>query len=43
MMFHFADDTYLLDEKSSMKEINKFVNKDLLPLLSWLNDKRISQ
>ena len=42
MMFHFADGTCLLYEKGSIKEIIKVVNKDLLPLLSWLNDKRIS-
>lgn len=38
-MLHFANDTYFYDEKSSIKEIDKFGNKNLIPLLSWLNPK----
>ena len=35
--FHFADDTCFLNIKSTIKEINKYVNKDLRSLLNWLN------
>lgn len=38
-MLHFANDTYIYDEKSSIKEIDKFGNKNLIPLLCWLNPK----
>ena len=41
-MFHSEDDAYLLNLKGSMKQKNKFVNKDLKLLPSWLIAKRIS-
>ena len=34
--FHFADDTCFLNIKSTIKEINKHVNKDLRSLSKWL-------
>ena len=40
--FHFADDNCLLNVKQSMKEINRFVNKDLKSFLHWLNANKIS-
>ena len=40
--FHFANDTCLLNVKQSIKEINKFLNKDLKILLHWLNANKIS-
>ena len=35
--FHFADDTCFLNITSTIKEINKHVNKDLRSLSKWLN------
>ena len=40
--FHFADDAFLLNIKSTIKEINKYVNKDLSSLSKWLNANKIS-
>ena len=40
--FHFTDYTCLVNVKQSIKEINKFVNKDLKSLLHWLNANKIS-
>ena len=40
--FHFADDTYQLNFKLSIKETNKSGKKNLKNLLHWLNDKEIS-
>ena len=40
--FHFADDTCFLNIKSTIKEINKYVNKDLRSLSKWLNAIKIS-
>ena len=40
--FYFADDTYLLNIKDSIKKINKLVNKDLQFLIQWLHANKIS-
>ena len=41
--FHFADDTCLLSIKSTIKEIKKYSNKDLIRDLSkYLNTNKIS-
>ena len=40
--FHFADDTYLLNIKDSIKKINKVVSKDLKFLIQWLQTDKIS-
>ena len=40
--FHFADDTCFLNIKTTIKEINKYVNKDLRSLSKWLNANKIS-
>ena len=39
--FHFADNTYLLNIRYSVKQINKVVNKVLKFLVQWLNANRI--
>ena len=39
--FHFADDTCLLNIKSTIKEISKYVSKDLRSLSKWLNANKI--
>ena len=39
---HFADDTNLINFNSSIKIINKQVNKDLKTLSNWLNANKIS-
>ena len=36
-VFHFEDDTYLLNIKSTIEKFNKYVNKDLNALSKWLN------
>ena len=41
-IFHFADDTCLLNIKDSVKQINKVFKLDLKFLVQWLNDNRIS-
>ena len=41
--FYFADDTYLLNIKDSIKKINKLVNKDLQFLIQWLHANKISR
>ena len=41
-IFHFADDTCLLNIKDSVKQISKVVNKDLKFLVQWLYANRIS-
>ena len=38
---HFADDTNLINFNSSIKVINKQVNKDLKTLSNWLNAYKI--
>ena len=38
---HFADDTNLINFNSSIKVINKQVNKDLKTLSNWLNANKI--
>ena len=38
---HFADDTNLINFNSSIKVINKQVNKDLKSLSNWFNAKKI--
>ena len=38
---HFADDTCLLNIQSSIKQINRTVNKDLKQLAFWLNASKI--
>ena len=38
---HFADDTCLLNIQSSIKEINRTLNKDLKQLVLWLNANKI--
>ena len=35
--FYFTDDTSLLNIKSSIKEINKYVNKDLRSISKFLS------
>ena len=40
--FHFADDTCLLNNKDSVKQINKVVNKDFKFIVQWLNANSIS-
>ena len=40
--FHFADDSCFLNIKSTIKEINNNVNKDLRSLLKWKNTNKIS-
>ena len=40
--FHFADDTYQLNFKLSIKETNKSGKKNLKNLLNWLNANKIS-
>ena len=40
--FHFADDTCLLNIKSTVKKSNKYVNKDLRSLSKWLNTNKTS-
>ena len=42
LTFHFADDTCFLNIKSTIREINKYVNKDLRFLSKWLNANKIS-
>ena len=39
--FHFADDICSLSIKSKIKEINKYVDKDLRSLSKWLNSNKI--
>lgn len=41
-VFHFADDTSLLYENSSLKKLNKNVNHDLSLLSHWLRANKIS-
>lgn len=41
-IFHFADNTCLLNIKDLVKQINKVVNKDLKFLEQWLNANRVS-
>ena len=36
-VFHFEDDTCLLNIKSTIEKYNKYVNKDLNALSKWLN------
>lgn len=36
-VFHFEDDTSLLNIKSTIEKFNKYVNKDLNALSKWLN------
>ena len=36
-VYHFADDTNLLNYNNSMKRMNKQVNQDLKDLTNWLN------
>ena len=38
---HFADDTYLLIDKS-LKKINKHINHDLKHLCQWIQSNRLS-
>ena len=40
-VYHFADDTNLIYFNSSIKVINKQVNKDLKTLSNWLNTNKI--
>ena len=40
--FHFADDTCLLNIKTSIKKINKVVNKDFKFLIQWLHANKMS-
>ena len=42
LTFHFADDTCFLNIKSTIREINKYLNKDLRFLSKWLNANKIS-
>ena len=39
---HFADDTNLLYTNNSIKNPNKFLNKDLKNLTNWLNANKIT-
>ena len=41
-VYHFADDTNLLYTNSSIKKLNKILNKDLKNLTNWLNANKIS-
>ena len=41
-VFHFADDTCLLNMKGTIKEINKYVIKDHRSLSEWKNATKIS-
>ena len=40
--FHFADDTGLLNIQSSIKAINKYLNKDIKELSFWLSANKLS-
>ena len=40
--FDFAEDTCILNNRDSVKQTNKVVNKDLKFLFQWLNVNRIS-
>ena len=39
---HFTDDTCFLNIQSSIKQINRTLNKDLKQLALWLNANKIS-
>ena len=41
-MYHFADDTNLLDSNTSLKRLNKYINHDLRLIVHWLRANRIS-
>ena len=41
-VFHFADDTNLLQTSSSLKTLNKHINHDLQLLTTWLRANKIS-
>ena len=41
-LFHFADDTGLLNTQDSIRAINKTLNKDLRELSFWLNANKIA-
>ena len=36
VMHHFADDTNLLYSSNSLKQIRRYVNHDLIPIVHWL-------
>ena len=41
-VYHFADDTNLLNINNSLSKLNKLVNQDLKNLTNWLNVNKIS-
>ena len=41
-VYHFADDTSLVNHSSSLKKINKQINRDLSTLCHWLRANKIS-
>ena len=41
-VYHFADDTNLLNINNSLSKLNKLVNQDLKNLTTWLNANKIS-
>ena len=42
-VYHFADDTNLINLNSSIKGITKQLNKHLKTLSNWLNASKVSQ
>lgn len=42
LVFHFADETCLLNRNGSLKKLNKQINEDLRLLNDWLRANEIS-
>ena len=41
-LLHFAEDISLLNIQSSIKQINRTLNKDLKQLVLWMNANKVS-